>query len=83
MMVFPPPQAPNACAHLLPEAEAQRKLEAVRCSAWFGADLELPPAWFPPAPVTYGKRTHYVTLACGLYPSGTLRRDQFVTEFPQ
>src|SRR5262245_16005501 len=28
---------PNASAHLLPEAGAQRTLEAVRCSAWFGA----------------------------------------------
>ena len=38
---------PNAQAHLLPEAEAQRTLEAVRCSAWFGAgagtDLGIPP----------------------------------------
>ena len=28
----------NAGAHLLPKAGAQRTLEAVRCSAWFGAD---------------------------------------------
>jgi hypothetical protein len=30
---------PNAGAHLLPEAEArnERRLEAVRCSAWLGA----------------------------------------------
>jgi hypothetical protein len=27
----------HAQTHLLPEAEAQRTLEAVRCSAWFGA----------------------------------------------
>jgi hypothetical protein len=35
-MVF---SSPNAGAHLLPEAEArnERRLEAVRCSAWLGA----------------------------------------------
>ncbi len=33
--------SPNAGAHLLPEAEArhERRLEAVRCSAWLGAGL--------------------------------------------
>src|SRR2546427_300658 len=38
-LVFIVPLAPNAGAHLLPEAEArnERRLEAVRCSAWFGA----------------------------------------------
>jgi hypothetical protein len=30
------PWKPNAGAHLLPEAGAERTLEAVRCSAWFG-----------------------------------------------
>src|SRR5215813_2315782 len=30
---------PNAGAHLLPEAGAERTLEAVRCSAWLGAGL--------------------------------------------
>jgi len=34
--------APNASAHLLPEAGAERTLEAVRCSAWFGAVLDFP-----------------------------------------
>jgi hypothetical protein len=34
------PLAPNAGAHLLPEAGAtqERTLEAVRCGAWLGAD---------------------------------------------
>jgi hypothetical protein len=31
------PLAPNAGAHLLPEAGAQRTLEAVRCSALLGS----------------------------------------------
>jgi hypothetical protein len=30
---------PNAGAHLLPEAGAERTLEAVRCSAWLGGLL--------------------------------------------
>jgi hypothetical protein len=30
---------PNAGAHLLPEAGAQRTLEAVRCTPWFGPAL--------------------------------------------
>src|SRR5262247_3283709 len=34
---------PNAGAHLLPEAAAKRRLEAVRCSALFG------PAWSQPS----------------------------------
>src|SRR6266568_1810207 len=35
----PPPQAPNARLHLLPEAAAtqERRLEAVRCKPWLGA----------------------------------------------
>ena len=33
------PVGPNAAAHLLPEAGAQRTLEAVRCSALFGCVL--------------------------------------------
>ena len=33
------PLKPNARAHLRPEAGAQRTLEAVRCSALFGADF--------------------------------------------
>src|SRR5712691_7158040 len=37
-LVFIVPLAPNAGAHLLPEAGAtqERRLEAVRCSAWLG-----------------------------------------------
>jgi hypothetical protein len=37
LVVSPAPVVPNAGAHLLPKAAAQRRLEAVRCSAWFGA----------------------------------------------
>ena len=33
------PAGPNAQAHLLVEAGAQRTQEAVRCSAWFGDAL--------------------------------------------
>ena len=42
---------PNAGAHLLPEAAAteERRLEAVRCSAWFGALLPNSP-WTPVRP---------------------------------
>src|SRR6267142_4102166 len=40
--------APNAGRQMLPEAGAERTLEAVRCSAWLGAgsgtDLGIPPA---------------------------------------
>jgi hypothetical protein len=33
---------PNAGRQLLPEAEAQRTLEAVSCTPWFGEVLDFP-----------------------------------------
>jgi hypothetical protein len=43
------PLKPNAGAHLLPEAGAtqERRLEAVRCSAWLGAFPGLSSPQFP------------------------------------
>jgi len=41
---------PIASAHLLPEAEAERTLEAVRCRAWFGAGLPGKSAWASSCP---------------------------------
>src|SRR5215467_4974462 len=51
------PKLPNAGAHLLPEAAAtqERRLEAVRCSALFGADLGQFPSWPPHVSTALGK----------------------------
>jgi hypothetical protein len=47
---------PNAGAHLLPEAGAQRTLEAVRCSALIM--IEASPSAYPSGMLALGKATN-------------------------